>query len=213
MGFWPFNVSVTMPRARRVARAGERFPTDMLSTELGDVADISGYGLRVRAGGRVRVSVGQVLPLTIRWADCRVAVKGRVVRVTRTDDGRKEVGVQFVDASPRLRAALAHLGQYGFVPGAGGPSDESVGAGGPRIGRAGKAVPDYYKVLGVSPDASAAEIRQAYYQASRQHHPDVSKDSGAAAKFQALADAYRALRDDAARKRYDEARGQAVVAA
>ena len=214
MGFWPFKVNVAPTRTRRVPRAGERFSTDLLSTEMGDVADISGHGMRVRAGGRMRASVGQVVPLTIRWAGCRVAVKGRVVRVTRTDDGAREVGIQFVDASPRLRAALAHLGQYGFVPGAdagaeegGARADDAARADRPR-----KALPDYYKVLGITADASTADIRDAYRRLSRQHHPDVSRDPEAARTFQALADAYRALRDEDARKRYDEALGRTVSA-
>jgi hypothetical protein len=214
VGFWPFKISLTSTRTRRVPRAGERFSTDLLSTDLGDVADISGHGMRVRAAGRVRASVGQVVPLTIRWAGCRVSVKGRVVRVARTDDGAREVGIQFVDASPRLRAALAHLGQYGFVPGtdagaeeSGARADDAAHRGRPR-----KALPDYYRVLGVTADASTAEIRDAYRRLSRQHHPDVSRHPEAARTFQALADAYRALRDDSARKRYDEALGRPVSA-
>jgi hypothetical protein len=214
VGFWPFIVNVASARTRWVPRAGERFSTDLLSTELGDVADISGHGMRVRAVGRVRASVGQVVPLTIRWADCRLSVKGRVVRVARTDDGAREVGVQFVDASPRVRAALAHLGQYGFVPGAGGGPEEYGARAGDAAqgGRPRKALPDHYKVLGVTAGASAAEIRDAYRRLSLQHHPDVSRDPEAARTFQALADAYRALRNDDARKRYDEARGRAVGA-
>src|SRR5688572_20064607 len=156
MGFWPFNTVGKVRQTRRVKRAGERFLTDLLSTELGDVADLSGDGLRVRASWRVMASVGQVVPLTIRWADCRVAVKGRVAWMTRGGDGGREIGVQFVETSPRLRAALGHLGQFGFVP---GTSGESESAAAPR-GRRGKPVPDYYRVFGVSVEASAAEIRQ-----------------------------------------------------
>jgi hypothetical protein len=151
-----------------------------------------------------------VIALTIRWADCRLVVKGRVVWVTRSGDGGREVGVQFVQPSPRLRAVLAHLGQFGFVPGAGSESESSGGT--PR-GRRGKQAPDYYNVLGVNADASAEDLRRAYYRLSRDHHPDVSDDPAAARKFQALAEAYRALRDPEARRRYDEARNEAVGAA
>ena len=208
---WPFNVlkPASAPR-RRVARAGERFPTDLLSTELGDVADISGHGLRVRPAGRVRVAVGQALPLNLRWADCRIPLKCRVVWVARPGNGGREVGLQFVDASPRLRAVLQHLGQYGFLPG----TDSGDGGGtNPPPRRPRKAVPDYYGVLGVSADAPADEIRRAYYRLSRQHHPDASRDASAARKFQALAEAYRTLRDPDGRRRYDAARGEAVGAA
>ena len=203
---WFKQVAGAARRTKRVDRIGERFSTDLLTTEIGEVADISGHGLRVRAANAARVAAGQVLPLTLRWADCRVTIKCRVVRIGRAADGTREVGVKFIDPSPRLRAALEHLGRFGFVPGAAG-ADGAAGSqpeGGAR--RRGKAPPDYYKVLGVSADASAAEIRQAYYRLSRQHHPDVSHDPAAARKFQALADAYRTLRDPGARRQYDEAR-------
>jgi hypothetical protein len=150
------------------------------------------------------------MPLTIRWADCRVTVRCRVVRTGRAADGGAEIGAAFVDPSPRLRAALEHLGRFGFVPGAGAGASETSGT--PGRGR-GKAPPDHYGALGVSPDASAAQIRQAYYRLSRQHHPDVSRDPASARKFQALAEAYRALRDAGDRRRYDAARAGAAGAA
>jgi curved DNA-binding protein len=62
---------------------------------------------------------------------------------------------------------------------------------------------DYYEALGVGRDASAEEIRSAYRRLAREHHPDVSKDPGAAERFSEIAEAYEVLRDPEKRERYD----------
>jgi curved DNA-binding protein CbpA len=62
---------------------------------------------------------------------------------------------------------------------------------------------DPYAELGVSRDASSEEIRRAYRQVARRHHPDVSRDPGGPARFAAAARAYEILNDPAARARYD----------
>jgi curved DNA-binding protein CbpA len=62
---------------------------------------------------------------------------------------------------------------------------------------------DPYAELGVSRDASSVEIRRAYRQVARRHHPDVNRDPGGAERFAAAARAYEILNDPAARARYD----------
>ena len=63
---------------------------------------------------------------------------------------------------------------------------------------------DYYAVLGVERGASAEEIRKAYRRLAQKHHPDVSKESGAEAKFKEIAEAYQTLKDPEKRAAYDE---------
>ena len=63
---------------------------------------------------------------------------------------------------------------------------------------------DYYKVLGVSRDASQEEIQKAYRKLARKHHPDVSKEKGAEARFKEVSEANEVLKDPDKRAKYDQ---------
>lgn len=68
---------------------------------------------------------------------------------------------------------------------------------------------DYYAVLGVSPDADAQAIQQAYRKLARQHHPDVNPgDKAAEERFKEINEAYQAISDPERRKKYDALRQQ-----
>ena len=64
---------------------------------------------------------------------------------------------------------------------------------------------EHYEVLGVTPTASTAEIRSAYFRLAKQLHPDrqARTDPVATERFLAVQNAYETLRDPARREEYD----------
>lgn len=64
---------------------------------------------------------------------------------------------------------------------------------------------DYYNVLGVDKNATAAEIKKAYRKLARKYHPDINpNDNEAQAKFQQINEAHEVLIDPEKRKKYDK---------
>ena len=62
---------------------------------------------------------------------------------------------------------------------------------------------DYYEVLGVSKDASQADIKKAYRRLALKYHPDKSDHPEAEEKFKEISEAYAVLSDDEKRQQYD----------
>ena len=68
---------------------------------------------------------------------------------------------------------------------------------------------NYYRILGVSPNAMPEQIRQAFRRLALKYHPDVNRiDPNANEKFKQINEAYQVLSDEEARRRYDRSRAQ-----
>jgi hypothetical protein len=204
-----FGLKGSSAAGRRGKRREERFHTDLLTSTLGDVVDLSGTGVRVRKTGRPGVVVGQVMPVTLRSDQCHVTLKSRVVRIKRNGLRECEIGLAFVEIRPGLRNALHHLARFGFIP------NLDKRGGGEHVQPEKKhksAIPDYYGLLKISPTATDDQVRVAYHEAARRYHPDANRSADRVFMFEAVSEAYRILRDPHKRREYDQRRTAAHAA-
>ena len=78
---------------------------------------------------------------------------------------------------------------------------------------------DYYKLLNIQRSASQKQIRLAYFNMAKRHHPDLNQHKSeqeyeASNKmFQSINDAYQILSDRASKQRYDDLVGNSEAKA
>ena len=63
---------------------------------------------------------------------------------------------------------------------------------------------DYYKILGVSKNASKEDIKASYKKLAKQYHPDLNKSNDAAEKFKEINEAAAVLGDEQKKAQYDQ---------
>ena len=75
---------------------------------------------------------------------------------------------------------------------------------------------DYYQLLGISPVATADQVRAAFHQFAREHHPDnflgaLEESARHTELYQLGSEAYRVLLDPVKRKLYNEGLAKGVM--
>ncbi|OQX04604.1 MAG: cytochrome C biogenesis protein [Thiothrix lacustris] len=63
---------------------------------------------------------------------------------------------------------------------------------------------DYYKVLGLTKEATPDDIKRVYRKLARKYHPDISKEDNAEEQFKEVGEAYEVLKDPEKRAAYDQ---------
>ena len=61
---------------------------------------------------------------------------------------------------------------------------------------------DYYRILGIKPDASQSEIKDAYKKLAREWHPDINHTEGAEERFKEINEAYQVIGNPQKRRHY-----------
>ncbi len=62
---------------------------------------------------------------------------------------------------------------------------------------------DFYKILGISREANAEEIKKAYKKLALKYHPNFNKDKSVEGKFKEITEAYNVLSDPKKKSNYD----------
>lgn len=70
---------------------------------------------------------------------------------------------------------------------------------------------DHYAVLGISANATLAEIKTTYRKLASQFHPDKNASVEAPARFRKVQEAYEVLSDANKRKTFDENRRRSLL--
>lgn len=161
--------------------------------------DLSGTGMRVGVKGRCPIKIGQVVPLKLKTPHGSIPVAARAVWRRRTGLlGGCQIGLHFDGIKPNQSVALATIARFGFIAPE-GVQPASAGASAsvepPSAVEATIVMAPYYECLGLAPQATPQDVKNAYRKLARQYHPDVAPGDENQKKFVELREAYDLLSD------------------
>lgn len=190
-------------------RRAERHENSTLSCQIGAVVDISSAGMKLVCEGKPPIKVGQIIDTKLDSGSQRVSVQAMVVWIRRKGFKTFTVGLQFINMKNSLKAAIEALGMYGYIDleaaaqRSRSKAAESHKKQSKRPIKATVDLPDYYAILGVSQDATALQIKKAYYKLAREYHPDSINSDAFVVELTEVNQAYSVLRSNESRRTYD----------
>ena len=190
-------------------RRAERFNGATVRCEFGEVNDVSASGMRVMCAGKPPVKLGGVVPIRLKFGDGSLKLRAQVRWCKRRGLKRHEVGLMFVQLKPGMPKVLEAIARFGLASAAkhmdgepAGPSPEEKARQRAQAAEVLMDLPNYYRILGLEPDATDAEIKARYRKLAVVCHPDRSSDPDAMQKFEAINEAYHVLSDPQRRESY-----------
>lgn len=194
-------------------RRSPRHAAEHVTCDIGEVVNLSASGARIASRGKPPLKKGQTVQMLLTGQDGAIRVQGVVTWLRRTGWRKAEVGVRFINLTPAHVLVLATLAEFGFVrPRAAGQRTSepaparSASSSGQRPAatvRAGVALPNYYAILGIKPEATDEDIKAAFRDLARRYHPDHASGEEVTRKFIDAKQAYEILRDPERRALYD----------
>jgi hypothetical protein len=114
--WWLSKIRRVLARRKpSAARSRKRHSTTKLTTELGNIADLSADGMRVVCTSRPMLAVNDTDTWFVGNGSQRVKVTGRIAWIRRESLNLWQVGVQFVNLEPAKRFALDLLARTGYL--------------------------------------------------------------------------------------------------
>ena len=86
-----------------------RVVCDLLTCGLGRVIDFSASGMRVLYRGISALEVGQVVELRLQGVQVSQLLMARIVRAEKAGFWRWQIGLEFIEVTPQITAALTVL--------------------------------------------------------------------------------------------------------
>ncbi len=174
------------------ARSDARLGTDNLFCCKGQVADITGSGMRMIVSPDDLPEVGDVQEYTFSDGSSELFVTGTVkwVRKGPAFTRRSEVGVEFNKLDPQTRDEMIKLAVQGKL---GNRKDASI-----QI-----QYPDLYKTIGSNRYASKAELQASFNKEANAWNPNHNNHPKAAQYYEEIQKAFAVLNDADARAKYD----------
>ena len=106
MRFYRNPVMFQNPREGGDHRGCGRLRCELIHCDLGEIADMSATGMRVKARSKPPVKVGERIKLTLRSVDIQSEVWAEVVWLKKKGWFRHELGLRFMDVGMSTRALL-----------------------------------------------------------------------------------------------------------